>query len=122
LCSTSACSIEPRTQLTHKEQALPACNIFVFLLVFSYLPVPAKYQHRVLFWGLLRALLMRRAMNTPGSYLIAGSHWILYLLGAFLVITAVRMATQDEDAQESVPIETADSDLGVGVFAHVGSG
>jgi tellurite resistance protein TerC len=80
------------------EKALSVDNIFVFLLVFSYFRVPAKYQHRVLFWGVLGALIMRGAMIAAGAYLIARFHWILYAFGAFLVITAIRMATQDERA------------------------
>ncbi len=82
------------------EKALSVDNIFVFLLVFSYFRVPAKYQHRVLFWGVLGALVMRGAMIAAGSFLIARFHWILYVFGAFLVITAIRMATQDERAIE----------------------
>jgi tellurite resistance protein TerC len=78
------------------EKALSVDNIFVFLLVFSYFRVPGKYQHRVLFWGVLGALLMRGAMIAAGAYLIARFHWVLYVFGAFLVVTAIRMATQDE--------------------------
>lgn len=80
------------------EKALSVDNIFVFLLVFSYFQVPAKYQHRVLFWGVLGALLMRGAMIAAGAYLIARFHWVLYVFGGFLVITAVRMAKQPEHA------------------------
>jgi tellurite resistance protein TerC len=80
------------------EKALSVDNIFVFLLVFSYFQVPAKYQHRVLFWGVLGALLMRGAMIAAGAYLIERFHWILYVFGGFLVITAVRMAKQREHA------------------------
>jgi tellurite resistance protein TerC len=80
------------------EKALSVDNIFVFLLVFSYFHVPAKYQHRVLFWGVLGALLLRGAMIAAGAYLIARFHWILYVFGGFLVLTAVRLATQREYA------------------------
>jgi tellurite resistance protein TerC len=80
------------------EKALSVDNIFVFLLVFSFFQVPATYQHRVLFWGVLGALLMRGVMIAAGAYLIERFHWILYVFGAFLVITAVRMATQREHA------------------------
>jgi tellurite resistance protein TerC len=80
------------------EKALSVDNIFVFLLVFSYFHVPAKYQHRVLFWGVLGALLMRGAMIAAGAYLIARFHWILYAFGGFLVLTAIRLATQREHA------------------------
>jgi tellurite resistance protein TerC len=74
------------------EKALSVDNIFVFVLVFSYLDVPPRYQHRVLFWGILGALLMRGAMIAAGAALIAEFHWIIYVFGAFLVFTGVRMA------------------------------
>lgn len=82
------------------EKALSVDNIFVFVLVFSYFKVPAEYQHRVLFWGVLGALVMRGAMIAAGAFLIATFHWILYVFGAFLVLTAVRMATQKEKGIE----------------------
>jgi len=78
------------------EKALSVDNIFVFVLVFSYFKVPSKYQHRVLFWGVIGALLMRGAMIGAGAYLIKQFHWIIYVFGGFLVITGIRMATQDE--------------------------
>jgi tellurite resistance protein TerC len=78
------------------EKALSVDNIFVFILIFSFFRVPARYQHRVLFWGILGALLMRGAMIAAGAYLIQQFHWIIYLFGAFLVFTGVRMATQTE--------------------------
>jgi tellurite resistance protein TerC len=82
------------------EKALSVDNIFVFVLIFSYFRVPPKYQHRVLFWGILGALLMRGVMIGLGAYLIHRFHWILYLFGAFLVWTGYRMARQDERAIE----------------------
>ncbi|HEX2220139.1 MAG TPA: TerC family protein [Gemmatimonadales bacterium] len=78
------------------ELALSVDNIFVFVLIFSYFKVPPKYQHRVLFWGILGALLMRGAMIGAGALLIERFHWIIYVFGAFLVFTGIRMATQDE--------------------------
>ena len=78
------------------EKALSVDNIFVFVLIFSYFRVPLKYQHRVLFWGILGALLMRGAMIAVGAVLISRFHWILYLFGAFLVYAGIRMATHDE--------------------------
>ena len=78
------------------EKALSVDNIFVFVLVFAYFRVPPRYQHRVLFWGILGALLMRGAMIAAGAYLISQFHWIIYVFGAFLVFTGVRMATQTE--------------------------
>ena len=78
------------------EKALSVDNIFVFVLIFSYFRVPARYQHRVLFWGILGALLMRGAMIGAGAWLILHFHWIIYIFGAFLVYTGIRMATQVE--------------------------
>ncbi|HEX7118371.1 MAG TPA: TerC family protein [Longimicrobiales bacterium] len=82
------------------EKALSVDNIFVFVLIFSYFGVPPKYQHRVLFWGVLGALLMRGAMIGAGALLIARFDWILYIFGAFLVFTGIRMAVQDEQSIE----------------------
>ena len=78
------------------EKALSVDNIFVFVLIFSYFRVPPRYQHRVLFWGILGALVMRGAMIAAGAYLIHQFHWIVYVFGAFLVFTGIRMATQTE--------------------------
>jgi tellurite resistance protein TerC len=78
------------------EKALSVDNIFVFVLIFSYFQVPPRYQHRVLFWGILGALLMRGAMIAAGAVLIERFHWIIYVFGAFLVFTGIRMAMQDE--------------------------
>jgi tellurite resistance protein TerC len=78
------------------ELALSVDNIFVFILIFSYFKVPAKYQHRVLFWGVFGALLMRGVMIGAGAYLIDRFHWVIYIFGAFLVFTGIRMAVQDE--------------------------
>jgi tellurite resistance protein TerC len=78
------------------ELALSVDNIFVFVLIFSYFKVPPKYQHRVLFWGVLGALGMRGAMIGAGAILIERFHWVIYVFGAFLVFTGIRMATQDE--------------------------
>ena len=78
------------------EKALSVDNIFVFVLVFAYFRVPAMYQHRVLFWGIIGALLMRGAMIGAGAWLLERFHWIIYVFGGFLVITGIRMATHDE--------------------------
>ena len=83
------------------EKALSVDNIFVFVLLFSYFNVPPLYQHRVLFWGILGALLMRGAMIAAGAALIAEFHWIIYLFGAFLVFTGIRMATQSAHAVDA---------------------
>lgn len=88
------------------EKALSVDNIFVFVLIFSYFRVPPQYQHRVLFWGILGALVMRGLMIAAGAYLIAQFHWIIYVFGAFLVFTGLRMATQtDHDIEpEANPV------------------
>jgi tellurite resistance protein TerC len=78
------------------EMALSVDNIFVFVLIFTYFNVPPRYQHRVLFWGILGALIMRGLMIGAGAYLIHRFDWILYVFGAFLVITGVRMAFHEE--------------------------
>jgi tellurite resistance protein TerC len=73
------------------EKSLSIDNIFVIVMIFAYFGVPALYQHRVLFWGILGALLMRGAMIALGATLIARFHWILYLFGAFLILTGLKM-------------------------------
>ncbi|HEY9285604.1 MAG TPA: TerC family protein [Pyrinomonadaceae bacterium] len=78
------------------ELSLSVDNLFVFLLLFSYFKVPAKYQHRVLFWGVLGALVMRAVMIGVGAVLIEKFHWIIYLFGAFLVYTGIKMFQQGE--------------------------
>jgi tellurite resistance protein TerC len=78
------------------EKSLSIDNLFVFLLLFSYFNVPAKYQHKVLFWGILGALIMRGALILVGAALISRFHWILYIFGLFLVVTGIKMALQSE--------------------------
>jgi tellurite resistance protein TerC len=78
------------------EKSLSIDNIFVFVLIFSFFQVPARYQHRVLFWGVLGALVMRGAMIAAGAYLVAHFHWVFYVFGTFLVVTGIRLATQRE--------------------------
>lgn len=79
------------------EESLSVDNLFVFLLVFSYFKVPADYQHKVLFWGIIGALVMRALFIGVGAVLIAQFHYILYLFGIFLVITGIRMAFDKGD-------------------------
>jgi len=78
------------------ELSLSVDNLFVFILIFSYFKVPARYQHRVLFWGLLGALGLRLTMISVGAALINHFHWVLYVFGAFLVYTGLRMFRQEE--------------------------
>src|ERR671932_1138420 len=76
------------------EKSLSVDNIFIFVLIFSTFAVPAAYQHRVLFWGVIGALVMRGALILGGAALVATFHWVLYLFGAFLTVTGLRMARQ----------------------------
>ena len=74
------------------EKSLSVDNIFVFVLVFTFFAVPAAYQHRVLFWGILGALVMRGIFIAAGAALLATFHWVIYVFGAFLVVTGIKMA------------------------------
>lgn len=74
------------------EQALSVDNLFVFILIFGYFKIAPELQHRVLFWGILGALVMRGAMIASGAALLARFHWIIFVFGAFLVFTGIRMA------------------------------
>ncbi|MFZ0322690.1 MAG: TerC family protein [Actinomycetes bacterium] len=76
------------------EKSLAVDNVFVFAVLFSYFAVPRQYQHRVLFFGVLGALVFRGIFIAAGSLVIASFAWVLYLFGAFLVLTGVRMAVQ----------------------------
>ncbi|HUQ99956.1 MAG TPA: TerC family protein [Gemmatimonadaceae bacterium] len=78
------------------EYALSVDNIFVFVLIFTYFQVPEKYQHRVLFWGIIGALVLRGVMIVAGSALVTRFAWTLYVFGAFLVVTGLRMAFQKD--------------------------
>ncbi len=78
------------------EKSLSVDNIFVFVLLFTSFGVPAAYQHRVLFWGVLGALIMRGVLIGLGVVLLETFHWIIYLFGAFLIFTGLRMAFHKE--------------------------
>ena len=78
------------------EKSLSVDNVFVWAVIFSYFGVPPKYQFRVLFWGIFGALVLRAVFIFSGVALIERFDWILYVFGAFLVITAVRIARHDE--------------------------
>ncbi|MGZ8939406.1 MAG: TerC family protein [Limisphaerales bacterium] len=73
------------------EKSLSVDNVFVFALLFSYFAVPAQYQHKVLFWGILGALIMRAIMIGVGAVLITKFTWIIYIFGAFLILTGIKM-------------------------------
>jgi len=79
------------------EKSLSVDNVFVFALLFSYFAVPAKYQHKVLFWGILGALIMRAVMIALGAALITRFTWVIYIFGAFLILTGIKMVVKREE-------------------------
>ncbi|MDE3153442.1 MAG: TerC family protein [Gemmatimonadota bacterium] len=81
------------------EESLSADNIFVIALIFAYFGVPKRCHHRVLFYGILGALVLRGAFIAVGAILLARFHWVLYAFGALLVVTGTRMAFHDDDAE-----------------------
>jgi tellurite resistance protein TerC len=78
------------------ELSLSMDNVFVIALIFAYFQVPLRFQHRVLFWGILGAIVMRGVMIGAGTVLISRFTWLLYVLGAFLVVTGIRMLFGDD--------------------------
>jgi tellurite resistance protein TerC len=78
------------------EKALSVDNIFVFIMIFAYFRVPALYQHKVLFWGILGALVMRAIFIATGITLLQHFHWVIYIFGAFLIITGIKLAMQQD--------------------------
>ncbi|MGH9948004.1 MAG: TerC family protein [Pyrinomonadaceae bacterium] len=78
------------------ELSLSIDNLFVFLLIFNYFKVPKKYQHRALFWGIFMALVMRLAMIFLGAEIVEEFHWTLYIAGAFLIYTGIKLFSDDE--------------------------
>jgi tellurite resistance protein TerC len=89
------------------EYALSVDNLFVFLMVFAYFRVAPEVQHRVLFWGIMGAFVMRAALILAGTALVQRFHWLLYIFGAFLVFTAAKMAFSKEDDDAADPEQTA---------------
>ena len=87
------------------ELSLSVDNLFVFLLIFTFFKVPKKYQHRVLFWGIMGALVMRMIMIFAGAELVERFHWVIYFFGAFLVYTGLKMFKDTDDNFE--PHESA---------------
>lgn len=86
------------------EKSLAVDNIFLFLMIFSYFAVPARYQKRVLMIGIIGAIVLRTAMILIGSWLLAQFHWILYLFGAFLILTGIKMwlaAGEEADLEDN---------------------
>lgn len=100
------------------EKSLSVDNIFVFVIVFSALGIPALYQHRVLFWGILSALVMRAVMIFAGAALLAKFHWLIYVFGAFLVVTGVKLfvqRNQEEHPEKGWALLVVLSILGVAI-------
>lgn len=91
------------------EKSLSLDNVFVFALLFTYFAVPARYQHTVLFWGVIGALIMRAVMIAAGAALIANFGWVIYLFGVFLIATGIKMAVKrsEEIHPERNPIVRA---------------
>lgn len=85
------------------EKSLSVDNIFVIAMIFGSLGIPARYQHRVLFWGILGALVMRGVMIGMGAVLVHNFHWILYVFGAFLIVTGLKMLVMKEKDEEAHP-------------------
>ena len=83
------------------EESLSADNIFVIAMIFSYFRVPVAYQHRVLFWGILGAIVLRAAMILGGIALVNRFEWVLYVFGAFLIFSAVKMLLTSGEADPS---------------------
>lgn len=79
------------------EKSLSVDNIFVFVLLFTFFAVPAAYQHRVLFWGIIGALIMRGMLIAVGAALLKEFHWIIYVFGGFLIFTGIRMALHRDE-------------------------
>ena len=88
------------------EKSLSVDNIFVFLMIFGFFAVPPEYQRRVLIYGVLGAIVLRAAMILAGAWLVAQFHWVLYLFGAFLVITGIKMLifAEQEPSLEKNPV------------------
>jgi tellurite resistance protein TerC len=82
------------------EWSLSVDNLFVFLVIFSYFSVPPIYQHRVLFWGILGALVLRALFIATGTALLANFHWMIYVFGAFLIFTGIKLLFVGEEKIE----------------------
>jgi len=82
------------------EKSLSVDNLFVFLMVFQYFNTPAEYQHRILFWGIVGALVLRAIFIATGSALLSNFHWMIYVFGGFLVVTGIKMFLQGDEKLE----------------------
>ena len=82
------------------EKSLSVDNLFVFLMVFQYFNTPAQYQHRILFWGIVGALVLRAIFIITGAALLSNFHWMIYVFGGFLVVTGIKMFLQGDEKIE----------------------
>ena len=82
------------------EKSLSVDNLFVFLMIFQYFATPAIYQHRILFWGIVGALAMRAIFIATGAALLENFHWMIYVFGAFLIVTGIKMLLQGDEKLE----------------------
>jgi len=82
------------------EKSLSVDNVFIFLLIFSTFAVPAAYQHRVLFWGIVGALVMRALLIAAAGFLLGTLHFIIYVFGAFLIFTGIKFLRDEEHAPD----------------------
>ncbi|HKX51858.1 MAG TPA: TerC family protein, partial [Candidatus Binatia bacterium] len=82
------------------EWSLSVDNLFVFLVIFSYFAVPSTYQHRVLFWGILGALVLRAGFIATGTALLSNFHWMIYVFGGFLIFTGIKLLFVGEEKIE----------------------
>jgi tellurite resistance protein TerC len=84
------------------EKALSVDNLFVFVVIFSFFRVPPEYHHRVLFWGILGAIIMRGVLIVVGASLLQQFEWIIYIFGAFLIYTGIKLSRQSDDEEPEV--------------------
>jgi tellurite resistance protein TerC len=89
------------------EESLSVDNLFVFIMIFGYFNIPSKYQHKILFWGIIGAIVMRALFIFAGVELIHRFDWIMYIFGAFLVYTGLNMFIKKDDSSEFNPNESA---------------
>jgi tellurite resistance protein TerC len=89
------------------EESLSVDNLFVFVLLFQSFAIPARFQHRVLFWGVLGALILRGSLILAGVALVHRFHWIIAIFGALLVYTGAKIAFHGADEEESAPTDNA---------------
>ncbi|NQW16973.1 MAG: TerC family protein [Chloroflexi bacterium] len=82
------------------EKSLSVDNLFVFLLLFTFFKVPAAQQYRVLFWGVIGALVMRGVLIATGAALLSNFHWVIFIFGGFLVVSGIRMAFHNESSMD----------------------